>query len=67
MSKYTPEEIDKRRRMVADLVERGLIILHYQDDGTALMEYPEPEHPEIIALFGTDHITAKHNGHRVEG
>ena len=35
-------------------MERGLIKLHQQDDGSALMQYVEPEHPEIIALFGAN-------------
>jgi len=50
MSIFTDEELDERRRKFKTFVERGLVILHQQRDGTARLEFPQPRHPEIVAF-----------------
>ena len=54
--RYTDEEIANRRMVLGDLVRRGLINLRQEEDGCAALELIQPDHPEVIALFGVEPV-----------
>jgi hypothetical protein len=51
-NEMAPDEIERRIRLLRSLEKRGLVVRTTQPDGTALLDFPKPDHPDVREFLG---------------